>query len=281
MNEKEFLARFLEELGVEDNDVSYGDGLVLKIDGSAASTSKLPFQSWSDFGYRAVAGSYSDLRVKFVTEAYLLASVTAPDIETVREILQGILEASRRFGLRYIGGDLNQGREAVVDIALVGRSSARIGRRPQPGDVLITIPLFGYTSLGYRLWHVEHPAVRRGVEMLRRPDPTWPLPPSQCITASMDSSDGLADVLWTMARGVDIRVTELPTTDEVAEAAARFGLDLDEIVFNGGEEYLPIFAVRPECRIERPYVKFAEVVSGSGAVWWRGETLKWRGWAYF
>jgi hypothetical protein len=41
--EKSFLRRLLSTLGVEENDVVYVDGLALKIDGSAASTSKLPF----------------------------------------------------------------------------------------------------------------------------------------------------------------------------------------------------------------------------------------------
>jgi thiamine-monophosphate kinase len=78
MSEKDFLRRLLSDLGAEENDVVYVDGLALKIDGSAASTSKLPFQSWFDFGWRNVAGAYSDMRVKYAEARHLLASVTAP-----------------------------------------------------------------------------------------------------------------------------------------------------------------------------------------------------------
>jgi len=279
--EKSFLRRLLSSLGVEENDVTYADGIALKIDGSAASTSKLPFQSWADFGWRNVAAAYSDMRVKYAEAQYLLASVTAPDLATAEEVIDGISAAASYFSLAYVGGDLNQGGEVVVDVVLVGRAPHRVGRRPRPGDVLVTIPEFGYTSLAYRFWREEHPAVRRGVEMLRRPDPLWPLPPPHCVSASMDSSDGLADVLWSMARGVDVVVKRLPTAEEVERFAAERGLDVGEVVFNGGEEFLPVFAVRRGCPVESPYVEFAEVVEGEGVVWWEGQPLKWRGWSYF
>ncbi len=279
--EKSFLRRLLSSLGVEENDIAYADGMALKIDGSAASTSKLPFQSWADFGWRNVAAAYSDMRVKYAEAQYLLASVTAPDLATAEEVIDGISAAASYFSLEYVGGDLNQGGEVVVDVVLVGRAPHRVGRKPRQGDVLVTIPQFGYTSLAYRFWREEHPAVRRGVEMLRRPDPLWPLPPPHCVSASMDSSDGLADVLWSMARGVDVVVKRLPTTEEVERFAAERGLDVGEVVFNGGEEFLPVFAVRRGCPVESPYVEFAEVVEGEGVVWWDGQPLRWRGWSYF
>ncbi len=281
MDEKSFLKRLQQELGVEDNDVAYLNGVVLKIDGSAASTSKLPFQTWSDFGWRNVAAAVSDLRVKYAEPRHLAASVTAPSLDIASEVIEGVREASRRFSVAYVGGDLNQGGDVVVDVAVVGIPRRRLGRVPQPGNLLITIPEFGYTAIAYRFWHLDHPTARRGVEILRRPAPDWPLPPADCVTASMDSSDGLADVLWTMAQGVDIVVKELPTTEEVREFAAAHGLSLEELVFNGGEEFLPVFAVEPRCRVEPPYVAFAYVAEGSGHVWWRRELLRWRGWSYF
>jgi thiamine-monophosphate kinase len=155
MSEKDFLRRLLSDLGAEENDVVYVDGLALKIDGSAASTSKLPFQSWFDFGWRNVAGAYSDMRVKYAEARHLLASVTAPDLTTAEEVIAGIKAAASYFSLAYLGGDLNQGGDVVVDVVLVGRSTLRLGRVPRPGDVLVTIPEFGYTSLAYRFWRED------------------------------------------------------------------------------------------------------------------------------
>ncbi|ACB39126.1 thiamine-phosphate kinase [Pyrobaculum neutrophilum] len=281
MDEKEFLRSLLARLGAEENDVVYADGLALKIDGAAAATSKLPFQTWRDFGWRNVAAAYSDVRVKYVEPLYMLVSVTAPRLEEAAEVIEGVREAAERLSLRYVGGDLNQGGDVVVDVAIVGRAGPRIGRVPKPGDVLVTIPAYGYTGLAYRFWGERHPAVERGVAMLKRPEPLWPLPPPECVTASMDSSDGLGDVLWTMAKGVDIVVKRLPAPREVLELAEERGVEVGEVVFNGGEEFLPVFAVRRGCGVGEPYVEFAEAVEGEGRVVWENRELRWRGWSYF
>ncbi|MFN7105141.1 MAG: thiamine-monophosphate kinase, partial [Pyrobaculum sp.] len=84
-----------------------------------------------------------------------------------------------------------------------------------------------------------------------------------------------------MARGVDIYVYHMPTTEEVRTYADRAGLNLEELVFNGGEEFLPVFAVEKNCDVGGPYVVFGEVREGAGRVLWRGEPLRWRGWSYF
>lgn len=272
---------FLDELGEEDNDVSYFEGYAVKIDGFAESTAKLPFHTYEDLGWRAVVATLSDLLVKLATPKVLLSSITAPDAAKALEVFRGIKEAAAFFGLRYIGGDLNQGREVVVDIAAVGAAPMKIGRRPRPGHVLITPPLFGYTGLAFSAMDEASPIVVRGVSWLKRPVLDWPKPPPpQCISASMDSSDGLADVLWTMAKGVDIIIERLPAPEEVVSEAARLGVEPEEVVFNAGEEYLPVFAVDPRC-VPEGYVEFARVVEGAGRVYYKGEELKYRGWSYF
>ncbi|MBP1449154.1 MAG: thiamine-monophosphate kinase [Thermoproteus sp.] len=281
LREKELLASFLSALGEEDNDVYYLDSLALKIDGFAESKAKMPFHTYEDLGWRAVAAALSDLKVKLAEPLAVAVSITAPDAARAEAVFRGAAEAAHKFGVRYAGGDLNGGVEVVVDVAAVGRTSARIGRRPKPGDVLITPPLFGYTGLAFRAHERGDPAAAKGVQMLKRPLLDWPPPPPlNCVTASMDSSDGLADVLWTMARGVDIIVKALPAPVEVLAAAERLGLSPEEVVFNGGEEYLPIYAVRPECGVPEGYTAFAEVVVGGGAVIWRGGALPYKGWSY-
>lgn len=282
MDEKILQRLFLKELGEEDNDVSYVDGYAVKVDGFAESAAMMPFHTYADLGWRAVAATLSDLLVKLATPKALLSSITAPDAGKALEIFNGIKEAAARFGVRYLGGDLNQGREAVVDIVAIGAAPARIGRRPKPGHVLIAPPLFGYTGLAFVAYKEASPAVAKGISWLKRPVLDWPRPPPlECISASMDSSDGLADVLWTMARGVDIILEELPAPDEVIAEAARLGVDPEEVVLNAGEEYLPVFAVDPRCNVPEGYIAFAKVVEGAGRVYYKGEELKYKGWAYF
>lgn len=282
LREKELVQRFLSAIGEEENDVSYLEGLAIKIDGFAESRAKMPFHTYEDLGWRAVAAALSDLRVKFVEPLAVAVSITAPDPEKAEAVFRGALAASAHFSVKYAGGDLNGGVEVVVDVAAVGRAQRRIGRRPKPGDILITPPLFGYAGLAFKAYtRLDVPQVAVGVEMLRRPSLRWPDPPDPaCVDASMDSSDGLADVLWAMAKGVDIVVEQLPAPSEVLDAATALGIDAEEVVFNAGEEFLPVFAVRPDCPIPTGYVAFARAVEGRGRVLWRGRELGFRGWSY-
>ncbi|CCC82655.1 AIR synthase related protein [Thermoproteus tenax] len=283
MDEKSLLRTFLRELGEEENDVSYIDGLALKVDGFAESYAKMPFHTYADMGWRAVAAALSDMKVKLAHTKAVLSSITAPEPHKALEVFRGILEAATHFGVRYLGGDLNQGVEVVVDIMAVGTTAVKIGRRPRAGHVLITPPLFGYTGLAFAAFEHdgESPIVAKGIRWLKRPSLDWPPPPPpECISASMDSSDGLADVLLTMAKGVDIVVERLPAPQEVISEALRLGFEPEEVVFNAGEEYLPVFAVDPRC-VPEGYVAFARVVEGSGSVIYKGKPLKYRGWSYF
>ena len=64
----------------------------------------------------------------------------------------------------------------------------------------------------------------------------------------MDSSDGLGKVLWSLVNeNINIIVEDYPTQIEVFEFAKQLNLDIDEVIFNGGEEFLPIFVIKKEC----------------------------------
>lgn len=284
MDEKVLQRLFLKELGEEDNDVAYVEGYAVKIDGFAESAAMMPFHTYADMGWRAVAATLSDLFVKLATPKVILSSITTPEARKAMEVFNGIKEAAAYFGVRYLGGDLNQGKEVVVDIAAIGAAPIKLGRRPRPGHILITPPLFGYTGLAFVAYKEGgiSSVVAKGVSWLKRPTLNWPRPPPpECISASMDSSDGLADVLWTMARGVDIIVERLPAPEEVVAEALRLGVEPEEVVLNAGEEFLPVFAVDPRCGVPDGYMAFAKVVEGNGTVYYKGEELKYKGWAYF
>ncbi|GGP22483.1 thiamine-monophosphate kinase [Thermocladium modestius] len=297
IGEEAVLERIRREAGVEDNDVSYvrgkgGDLLIIKIDGGAFSRTKMEFMTLYDVGWRTTVGALSDVFVKLGRPMAIAASITLrrdAEEEDAVQLMRGVRDAGSRYGAPLVGGDLNEGEEGVIDVAVIGAAEREVGRRPRPGDSLVTLPLFGYNGLAFKLWRERagNPAVARGVEMLRRPE--LPLQVygdaslADCLDASMDSSDGLGRVLHVMGRSAKIIVTSLPAPRDVVEAAVELGIPVEEAVFNGGEEYLPVFAVRRDC-VNRlrgmGMVEFAEVEEGSG-VYYGGEPLQYRGWEYF
>jgi thiamine-monophosphate kinase len=304
LGELGLLRRIRDRVGsLGDNDVEYVDlgglELVVKVDGAAASTSRLPFISMRDWGFRIVASVVSDFLVKLSRPTHSLVSLTLrrdTGIGEFDELIRGLAEGFGNYGIEYVGGDINEGLDDVVDVFAVGISPGRIGRAPPPGDVLVTIPLYGYTGLVLKLSNkvgeFRHIAsVARGIEMLTRPFVsldllTRLLELRRCIHASMDSSDGLGRVLWTMSSlgNVGIVVRELPTQGELIRDAEELGLDPVELVFNGGEEYLPIFSIGRDCLVEFKelgFTEFAEVVKDTEGVYYGGAELGYRGWEYF
>lgn len=297
VGEEAVLEKIRGEAGIEDNDVSYVRGgggalLIMKIDGGAFSRIRMEFMTPYDVGWRTTVGALSDVFVKLGRPMAITASITlrrdAEEADAI-QLMRGVRDAGSRYGAPLVGGDLNEGEEEVIDVAVIGTAAREVGRRPRPGDALVTLPLFGYNGLAFKLWReaAENPAVARGVEALRRPE--LPLEVygdaslTNCLDASMDSSDGLGRVLHVMGRDARIVVTSLPAPRDVVEAAEELGVPVEEAVFNGGEEYLPVFAVRRDCVSHLRglgMVEFAEVEEGSG-VYYGGEPLKYRGWEYF
>lgn len=285
-----------------DNDVSYVElpnaGLLtLKIDGGSFSRTKTDFMTYYDVGWRITIGAASDLLVKLAKPIALVASLTLKGDHTeseLEDLIRGISDAAKAIGASYIGGDLNEGDDDVLDVALLGIASRPIGRVPKLGDVLITVPEFGFTGLIFKLWYsgslnkyINDPTIVKGIELTRKPKP-W-IPSDElasminCINASMDSSDGLGRVLYEMGKNVKIRVYSIPVNNDVESACRRYGLNLEDVVFNGGEEYLPILSIRPECLDyfkSLGFIDFAKVEEGSG-VYLDSRELKYRGWIYF
>ncbi len=307
LGEKKLIESHLLELVSDeisrDNDVSYvrlRDGyLAVKIDGLSESTSRPKFVTYEDFGWRCVTAAVSDMFAKLVRPEAALISITAPDLEleSFLDIVRGLRAALNLYGIALLGGDLNQGSECVIDVVMIGRADRPIPRAPERGSILVTKPEFGYTGLVLHLYyrgdldsHVDVDVVRTGVERIRRPalnleelDRLRRL--SDCIVASMDSSDGLGDVLWTMSRlsGLLIEVYRLPAPQDVVSSCRELGVDPAQAVFSGGDEYVPVFAVRPECVDlfrDLGYVDFARALDGEPAARYLGSPVP-RGWEHF
>jgi len=290
----------------EDNDLEYieidGYRLAVKIDGLSLSTSRMPFMTFYDMGWKVMASVVSDFFVKLSKPLYTMVSITLRGntrIDDFRELIRGLDDGARHFGVRYLGGDLNEGLDDVIDVAAVGVPMiGTIGRRPRIGDFLVTIPQFGYTGLVFKLYYdgrlndwLNLDAVKRGINMLRRPEPpinmlSELLRYGDCISASMDSSDGLGKVLWTLSTDGNVKVVvdRLPMSDDFAEEIKSIpGITIEEVVFNGGEEFLPIFSISSDCEEDfrrLGFEVFAKVEEGSG-VYYGSSTLRYKGWDYF
>jgi thiamine-monophosphate kinase len=130
----------------------------------------------------------------------------------------------------------------------------RAGARP--GDTVAVTGSFGKSSAGLKVLlgncDVE-PEIRRGlVESVLMPHARLreglALAKSRTVSASIDSSDGLAWSLHEIARasGVGFLLDVLPVAEEVQELAKANRLDVLSLTLYGGEEYELVVTVKPE-----------------------------------
>jgi thiamine-monophosphate kinase len=71
---------------------------------------------------------------------------------------------------------------------------------------------------------------------------------TDAVTASIDSSDGLAWSLYEIARSSEVGflIKQLPVAEEVKIFAEHSGMDPLELALYGGEEYELVITVKPE-----------------------------------
>lgn len=233
-----------------------GGKLVLKVDMLVEHTDVPPGMTYRQAARKAVAMCVSDFAAKgakpdsFLVSLGLRRGVTQ---EQVDEIAGGFADAEREWKVRLVGGDTNESEELVIDCTMVGFARRLVPRDgAAPGDVLVVSGRFGYPPAGLRVLVRSAAAEPRFAEAatasVLRPTPALgvgiALAPH--LTSSMDSSDGLARSVHTLAKesGVGFELTSLPLGDGLKEFAAANGLDAEALVLEGGEEYAVVGTVK-------------------------------------
>ncbi|MCD6262819.1 thiamine-phosphate kinase [Candidatus Bathyarchaeota archaeon] len=267
----EIIMEYLEEMpempipfwdDVSAVDLGGGRLAILKTDMLVWSTDIPPGMTHYQAGRKAVVMNISDLAAKGVRPLAVLVSLGLPrDLqgEEVAEIARGMNDGAREYGAYVLGGDTNEAGEVIISGMAFGIAEGKkIMRRDgaRPGDILATTGAFGKTAAGLKilLEGLEAPADLRSslVEAVFMPrarvEEGVALAESGVVTASMDSSDGLALSLYDLSRssGVGFRVDRLPAAPEARRFAELHGLELSDLVLYGGEEYELVFTVKPE-----------------------------------
>ena len=224
--------------------------LIVKVDMLVEHTDVPRGMTYRQAARKAVAMCVSDFAAKggrpdsFMVSLGLRRGVTQGQID---ELARGFKDARREWKVHLVGGDTNESQELVIDCAMVGFAKGIVGRRgARPEDVLIVTGPFGYPPAGLRILR-DGAAFspwfgKKARSSVLRPNPSlevgWALAPY--LSSAMDSSDGLARSIHALAgaSGVGFELTALPMGEGVEEFAATNGLRADELILEGGEEYL-------------------------------------------
>ncbi len=243
-------------------DIGKGRVAVLKTDMLVGKTDVPRGMSLWQAARKAVIMNVSDFAAKGVEPIALLVSLGLPKglmRKDVEEIARGLNAGAREYGAYIIGGDTNEASDLVITVSLFGiaeRKALMLRSGAKAGDIVAVTGFFGKTSAGLRLLLDGYAASKELREVFlsavcmpkARLCEGLALRGSGAVSASIDSSDGLAWSLHELARmsGVGFLVNSVPIADEVRRFAEFNGLNALELALYGGEEYELVVTVKPK-----------------------------------
>ncbi|MGD0643692.1 MAG: thiamine-phosphate kinase [Candidatus Bathyarchaeia archaeon] len=211
---------------------------------------------------KAVIMNISDFASKGVQPTAALVSLGLPrdfirkDIE---EIARGLNVGAREYDAYVIGGDTSEASDLVISISLFGtakKAALMLRNGAKPGDILAVTGFFGKSAAGLRLLLDKYSASPNLREVLlssvcmpnARLNEGLALSRSRAVSASIDSSDGLAWSLHEIGKmsKVGFVVSSVPVAEEVRRFAEFNHLDPLELALYGGEEYELVVTVKPK-----------------------------------
>jgi len=265
-------------------DIGNGNLVVLKTDMLVDKTDAPPSMNLWQAARKTVIMNVSDFAAKGVKPLAMLVSlglsreITRKDVE---EIGAGLNAGAREYDAYIIGGDTNEASDLVISLSLFGvakKDEVMLRSGAKPGDLVAVTGSFGKTTAGLKVL-LEGLKTPREIRKVLVDSVLMPqarlkeglaLSQTKAVTASIDSSDGLAWSLHEISRAsnVGFLVNRLPIAEEAKKFAQINRLDPLELTLYGGEEYELVLTVKPKLwrRAEKAVEKVGEVLLPIGKV---------------
>jgi len=278
---------------------------VIKSDMLVESTDVPPGMNEGEIARKSLVSCVSDFASKGVRPRYATLALSIPSRfseSKIRKLAFGFRKASKEFGFKIIGGDVNEGKELVISTSLIGLANKIVPRNgAKINDIIITSGPFGYSSAGLHiLLHGARDSsknTRKFKKMVFTPNPKlrFGIAIGPYLSSAMDSSDGLSSTTNDMSKQSKKKfiITNLPTDTNIIKFSAKNKINLVDLVFNGGEEFEIVATVPPRnlVRVKRiakmnkiKLFKIGRVTKGSGVyLQYQRKTVKIqnKGWVHF
>ena len=265
LSEKKIIELFQNRLGntnfVPEDVESFKIGkeqLVVKVDTFVESTDLPPKMKLEDAARKSIVSCVSDFASKGVKPIFGIVSLTIPkklSRSNIQSLAKGFQIATREFGLKILGGDTNEGKELVITFSLFGTAEKIVKRNgAKTNDLIICSGPFGYSAAGLSILlqnkKCSKPFGVKAKKAVFRPSCRLDLglKNKNYFSSSMDSSDGLSTTLSEMSKQSKKRfvITQLPSEKDVFNFASSNRLDVNNLIFNGGEEYEIVATINPK-----------------------------------
>lgn len=270
--------------------------IMFSIDAYSIESLRLPWRDYSDIAWSAFTGAVSDVVSKgAVPHASMIAIGLNPDldVDVLRGLVNGLIDASRFYDVRILGGDTNKSLDTWIAISVLGFTTSSISPSRsglRRGDYVVVTGVYG--AMGYVIKHGFEKSISEKwvVEYTKRPVSEIRLAHIienhyKAVSASMDVSDGLGYTMELMSKlsKYGIVIDRPPRTHEhLIELCRNDEKCILEYTLIGGEEYGVVLGIRPQFievigkdldHFNIPYVIIGRVVETEPGLYFKGERI--------
>jgi len=259
--------------------------IVAKTDTLVESTDIPPKMKLSDAARKSIVACVSDFAAKGVKPKYGIISINLPKTisrSKINEIASGFRKACNDYDISILGGDTNEGKEIVFNVCIFGITDRIVTRKgSKNGDIVFVTGPFGYTSAGLNMLlgkkKGKESFTKKAIKSVINPKPKldFGLKNKKYFSSSMDSSDGLSTTLNEMSKQSKNKfiINNIPSMKDLEDFVKSQKLNLNDLIFHGGEEYEFIFTTSPKHRniikknakfSKTPIIEIGHVTSGKG-----------------
>ena len=207
-------------------------------------------------GYKAAAVNISDVLASGAKPAYLTIGLSVPkliDENFIKNLYKGIIAGS--FGAEVIGGDITGSEKILISITAIGKCENRkisSRKNAKVGDVVIISDKHGESAKGFKELN-EGKKSSKYITSHLEPLPQFEFSKEistqiQTDYAMMDTSDGLADALFQIAKASNVKI-------KTEAVEGMFGFEDYKLVATVPKEFLTKLS---------NYIKIGEVVEFDG-----------------
>lgn len=208
--------------------------------------------SYFNIGFKSVTVNVSDLAAMGAEPLGFLLAIAIPkdlELDSFKEIIDGVLSACDYYSIPLIGGDTNEASEIII-------SGTALGLCDEPlmmdnysiGDVVAVTGDIGLAALGFELEDFNNIYVKKALKPLARINEGITLKNSGATSAT-DITDGLASELYQIKKdsfGFMIYEELLNISDEYKQYCKNLGLNYLDLIFHVGEDFELLFTMPKE-----------------------------------
>ena len=208
--------------------------------------------SFFDMGFKAVTVNVSDLAAMGSKPLGFLLSMALPkdlEVDSFKEIINGVLKACDIYSIPLIGGDTNEASEIIISGTALGLCDKPLMKNSYKKDDLIAITGdIGLAALGFNLDIEDNIYTKKALKPRARIKEGEILK-KYGATSATDITDGLASELYEIKQdgfGFMIHEELMGISDEYKNMASNLNLNYLDLVLYFGEDFELIFTISEE-----------------------------------